>query len=72
MSLSRPSPSAVTSKPANGGQGKTGLMEIARNKIFLSCVGLVRQVGFRFPAARPIFEETTVVQQAVKHGGDNS
>jgi len=44
--------------------------EMARDKVFLSCVGPVRQVGFRPPASWTTFEEMAVVEQAVEHGGN--
>jgi hypothetical protein len=58
----------VTSKPANGGQVKTGQwIEPEATLCFL-----IRQVHFGSPTARAAFEHVTVMEEAVEHGGDRS
>src|SRR6266446_350641 len=64
------SPSVVTPKPANGGQGKTGQREEAGDSVVLSCRLLWRQVYFRAPTPRTTFEYMTVMEKTIEHGGD--
>jgi hypothetical protein len=55
-------PCGVTSKPAiwdGPGRGP-----------YLSCFLLIRQVCFGSPAPRSAFQDVTVMEQAVQHGGD--
>jgi hypothetical protein len=49
------------SKPANGA---------ARNLILLSLFLLLRQARFCAPASWAAFQDVSVVEQAVEHGGD--
>src|SRR5260370_42699949 len=63
-------PSVVTPKPANGGQGKTGQREEAGDSVVLSCRLLWRQVYFRTPTPRTTFEYMTVMEKTIEHGGE--
>ena len=65
-----PDSSVVTPKPANGGQGETGQWEEAGDSVVLSCRLLWWQVYFRAPTPRTTFEYMTVMEKAIKHGGD--
>ena len=45
-------------------------MEEARDSVVLSCSFLWRQVYFRTPTARTAFENMTMMEEAIQHGGD--
>ena len=64
------SPSVVTPKPANGGQGKTGQREEAGDSVVLPCRLLWRQVHFRTPTPRTTFEYMTMMEKTIEHGGN--
>ena len=68
--LPEATPSVVTPKPANGGQGKTGQREEAGDSVVLSCRLLWWQVYFRTPTPRTTFEYMTMMEKAIEHGGD--
>jgi len=62
--------SVVTPKPANGGQGKTGQREEARDSVVLPCSRLWRQVHFRAPTPGTTFEYMTMMEKTIEHGGN--
>ena len=50
--------------------GQNRPTDVARDMVLLSHLLLIRQVRFRSPTPWSAFQDVTVVQQTVEHGGD--
>ena len=57
-------------KSGQRGSGQNRPTDVARDMVLLSHLLLIRQVCFRSPTPWSAFQDVTVVQQTVEHGGD--